>query len=294
VRQLSGALISLLNSSSQFQVADLMTVIQQDGTITRYTSAPVALRSTSLALSFADATVYTFNPLVFSRGKTTLKVGLEVDDMPIVIAPGTATLSGLPWPKAILGGALDYARIVIERAFMPTWGDTSAGTVIAYAGNVGTVTTARNAVSLTVKSDLAVLALPLPRNVYQPGCLHALYDTGCTLSQAAFTDTGSAAIGATASVIPTTLVAAAGYYELGVITFTSGANASAGGRLVKTYTNVGGTVTVVPPFPSAPSNGDAFEIYPGCDKTQATCDGKFSNLANFRGFPYVPVPEANG
>jgi hypothetical protein len=32
-------------------------------------------------------------------------------------------------------------------------------------------------------------------------------------------------------------------------------------------------------------------VYPGCDKQQATCRGKFANLARFRGQPYVPAPE---
>ena len=34
--------------------------------------------------------------------------------------------------------------------------------------------------------------------------------------------------------------------------------------------------------------GDAFTIRPGCDKTFATCQAKFDNAINFRGFPHVP------
>ena len=45
------------------------------------------------------------------------------------------------------------------------------------------------------------------------------------------------------------------------------------------------------PLPFAPSPGDAFTVYAGCDHTQGTCQGRFNNLANFRGFPYVPPPE---
>ena len=39
--------------------------------------------------------------------------------------------------------------------------------------------------------------------------------------------------------------------------------------------------------PFAPSPGDAFTVAAGCDHTQATCQGTFNNLPNFRGFPYV-------
>jgi uncharacterized phage protein (TIGR02218 family) len=67
---------------------------------------------------------------------------------------------------------------------------------------------------------------------------------------------------------------------------------------VKTYTNSAGVKTIVPAFAfsvgsstqTAPANGDTFNIYPGCDKKQATCSTKFANLTHFRGFPYIPRP----
>lgn len=34
--------------------------------------------------------------------------------------------------------------------------------------------------------------------------------------------------------------------------------------------------------------GDTFRIVAGCDKAFATCKAKFSNVANFRGFPHLP------
>jgi hypothetical protein len=40
-----------------------------------------------------------------------------------------------------------------------------------------------------------------------------------------------------------------------------------------------------------PSNGDTLNAIAGCDKLQATCTSKFSNLVNFAGFPFVPKPE---
>jgi hypothetical protein len=37
--------------------------------------------------------------------------------------------------------------------------------------------------------------------------------------------------------------------------------------------------------------GDGFTVYYGCDHTPGTCQSKFNNLANFRGFPSVPPPQ---
>jgi len=45
------------------------------------------------------------------------------------------------------------------------------------------------------------------------------------------------------------------------------------------------------PLPFAPAFGDAFTVYAGCDRTLATCQGRFNNKANFRGFPFVPPAE---
>ena len=49
--------------------------------------------------------------------------------------------------------------------------------------------------------------------------------------------------------------------------------------------------SVVGPLPAAVANGDTFQVWPGCDKVQATCSGKFANLARFRGQPYIPMAE---
>jgi uncharacterized phage protein (TIGR02218 family) len=34
--------------------------------------------------------------------------------------------------------------------------------------------------------------------------------------------------------------------------------------------------------------GDTFDVTAGCDKSLATCRGRFNNVPNFRGFPYIP------
>ena len=47
------------------------------------------------------------------------------------------------------------------------------------------------------------------------------------------------------------------------------------------------------PFGKAPKPAavDAFQAYPGCDKTYAVCTTKFSNQARFGGFLRVPSAE---
>jgi len=46
----------------------------------------------------------------------------------------------------------------------------------------------------------------------------------------------------------------------------------------------------VPLYPVAA--GDRFQVFPGCDKSFATCRARFGNGDNFRGFPFVVGEEA--
>ena len=92
--------------------------------------------------------------------------------------------------------------------------------------------------------------------------------------------------GASATTIP--WIGASAAYAQGTITFTSGADTGASAT-VKTAT--ASALTLAYPLPQVPAAGDAFTAYQGCDHTLATCKAKFNNAANFRGFPFVPVPE---
>lgn len=306
MRNASSTLISLLNSASQVYVADLLTITPVAGSAVYLTSAQTDITITSQV----DNASHTFKSggtdasgttrPTFSRGGTKLVIGTEVDSLDITLMSNiVATVGGLPWTQQARLGYLDGARIALERAFTATWGDWSAGTLITFWGRVASVKPSRNTVSLTVNSDLVLLQQQLPRNVYQAGCLHNLYDTGCTLVKASFTVSGSVSSGSTASAIKTNRTEADGYFALGGITFTSGVNNGLT-RTVKSFANTNGLFVPVAPFPSAPGAGDTFTAFPGCDKqiadptgdvTLGTCKVKFNNLQHARGYPFVPSPE---
>jgi len=78
------------------------------------------------------------------------------------------------------------------------------------------------------------------------------------------------------------------FFDNGQIAFVTGPNAGLV-KAVKTFFSQQFTFNSPLPFP--PNAGDTFIAYSGCDKTQSTCTNKFSNLLNFEGMPYVPVPE---
>jgi uncharacterized phage protein (TIGR02218 family) len=278
----SPALIALL-VSRQFIMADLYTITTIQGGQYFYTSYDYDLVVNG----------HTFNSggLIIERSSIRIVIGVEVDTLDVTVkADNSATsyFSGTPFIQVVHNGGLDGARIKLERVFMGTPGDTSAGTVLLFEGRVADVECSRTMARLKVNSDLELLNIQMPRNLYQPGCIHNLYDTGCGLTKSSW-----AVGGAVSSVLNYTGVASGlsqpdGYFDNGVLIFNSGTNAQVR-RTVKKY--AAGIFTFSTPLKVLPSAGDTFTAYPGCDKTQVTCTSKFSNVIHFRGYPYIPIPE---
>jgi uncharacterized phage protein (TIGR02218 family) len=77
----------------------------------------------------------------------------------------------------------------------------------------------------------------------------------------------------------------ANVYGGGLLRWLSGAN---GGLESAIAASAGATVTLraAPMFDVAA--GVLVELTEGCDKSLATCAGRFANAANFRGEPYLP------
>lgn len=283
------ALRNLL-ATGQFVMADLYTITLIDATVYRFTSAEIDL-------TFGGFTFSASGPK-FSRGNTRTVIGVEVDTLSVDILANASTLLGSkPILKAIHDGILDGARIVLERAFLPNWQSAVTGTVMMFGGRMSGVTSmGRTMASIEVKSDLELLNIMMPRNTYLPGCSYTLFDASCTLSKASKAVNGTCTTGCTTLLVDTattgTLDSTTWYYQYfnqGTITFLTGANAGIT-RTIKAQQNPW-AVTVAYPLPFAPAAGDTFKIYPGCDKRQGTCSSKFNNLAHFRGYPYIPVPE---
>ena len=274
-------LIDLLHGSDEFLMADLFRITLSNGQILRHTNADMPV--------VWDGQTYEAHKLIIKRGATRVAVGLDVDSNTLEIAAEPDyRLEGLQWSEAALGGALDGARVVIERIFFSDWA-TPVGAVVIFSGRVSDVSGSRSAVKVDVKSDIELLNVSSPRNIYQSGCMRTLYNGGCKVNREKFTVNGRVTANSTTGTeLACNLTQADGWFNQGVIKFTSGRNAGLS-RTVKEHK--GGRLSFALRLPFPPQSGDVFKIYPGCDKRQETCGKKFDNIVHFRGFPYIPAAD---
>lgn len=229
------------------------------------------------------------DPLI-KRGTIRSTTGIEVDSLDVTLmSDADVTVQGLPLPQFARMGGFDGARVSVDRHFSASWTSASCGSLNLFTGRVGPVDITGLGVKLTVNSDLELLNVKMPRNIYMAQCIHTVYGPGCGLAAASFTVTGNTTSGSTALSINCNLAQAAGYFDLGTIAYTTGPNAGEK-RSIKTHTS--GVIVPSFPFDYAPGAGDLFQAKPGCDKRYATCNSvKFSNGANFRGYEFIPAPE---
>jgi uncharacterized phage protein (TIGR02218 family) len=281
VKPASPALIALLNSDTQFTMVDLYTFTLAGGAVLRYSAAPTAL--------VVNGFTFARGPK-FERSKTKTVIGTQVDELDIKIYPETTDVIGAtPWLQAAWQGQLDGALLQLERAFMRTYGDTSAGTVILFVGRISDIDCSRSGIDMKCRSHLELLNIQMPRRLWQNSCTHVFGDAMCQFNRASLKASfaclsGSSETEIVSPVNPTPQ----GLYAQGTITGLSGANAGYT-RTIMAMSN--STVMVKLAFLSPPATGDQFQLLPGCDRTIATCTNVFNNAIHFGGFPYIPTPE---
>lgn len=287
-------LIALLNSlggTAPVYVADLYTLTLLGGAVLRYTSADIDVR--------VGANTFTSRDLKIERSKIKWSTGVQVDELDVTLWGDASNLIlGQPFIVVAANGGLDGATLRLDQAFMADWsaayGDlTNYVLPSQFIGTLSDIEVSRNQVKLKVKSLLELLNIQMPRNVYIPPCIHTLYDAGCGLNRASFSDSGTVSSATSTVLTVTGMTRNAGWYDGGYLVWATGANAGVECSIKSSSGSPAIALTVTRPLLSIPVAGDTFTIYAGCDKLQATCSGKFSNLTKFRGFPYIPAAEVS-
>lgn len=281
MKTVTSAVLNLLQTG-EYVAADIYTITLNGGAVVRWTSHDQNI--------IWDGQTYTKMPL--ARGAIGEKTGPDVATLKLTVFGNTTDLiNGVPVIPFIAQHGFDGATVKVERVYAPDWGASTpiTGSIIRFAGKITSIDSVQGGqADFTVSSWMVLLNINMPRNVYQAGCQHTLYDAGCTLNPASFSASGHTTASGGVSTFPTNLTTTTDDYALGRIVFTSGANNGIS-RAIRTNDG-SGNFTLMRSLPHPVGSSDNFTVYKGCDLTQSTCLNKFNNLPNFRAEPFTPPP----
>lgn len=181
-------------------------------------------------------------------------------------------------------GLYDDARVSI---WLVNWSDVSQR-ILLETGFVGEIRRGDNGFTAEVRG-LAKSFDEERGRLCLRSCSADLGDARCGVALATITANVASSDGRLGLTAPALAGFADEHFTGGRLIFTSGANIGFATE-VKRHGAAGGLVSLLlwqaPPAPIA--TGDAFTLSPGCDKSFATCQAKFGNGINFRGFPHIP------
>src|ERR1700735_3940971 len=136
----SPGLIELL-ATRQFFSADLYNFSLVGGTQLNYCGGDkdIMWNGNTWAAGYTGSNSGPFFDRKDNKAKCHWKVGVEVDTLVFDCIPGGATVGGEPFLSFCRQGGCDAAELTLYRAFMPTYGNTSNGTVIMFVGRVAEI-----------------------------------------------------------------------------------------------------------------------------------------------------------
>jgi uncharacterized phage protein (TIGR02218 family) len=221
----------------------------------------------------------------YSRTAVASEAGLAVGNVDL---EGVLDDAGLD-ADALRAGLYDGAEV---RIFVVNWQDPSQGILRLRRGWLGEVMLSSEGQWRTELRGMSQVLAQRLIEPYTPDCRADLGDARCGVEIGDPQWTRPGLVTAPLDALSFTAVIDVegkpnDWFTGGVIIFTSGQNS---GRAIEVRGSDLATGDLVlsfpPPFPVG--TGDAFEIYPGCDKRLSTCIDRFNNVLNFRGDPFVP------
>lgn len=185
----------------------------------------------------------------------------------------------------ILSGLYNNAKVEI---FIIDKDNLDAGKVSLLNGNIADIEYKDN-VFIAKVSGLKTQLNKTIGDVYSPLCRCGFCSDKCKLNKNNFTFSGivSSVINNVNFETNTTTITqkSRGYFDYGIIEFTSGKNIGQKTEVKQFQYN---SIILASELPYKIEVGDNFNITAGCDKQFSTCCNKFNNAINFRGEPHLP------
>lgn len=246
-------------------------------------------RTDGLVLGFTDCDVdlvvdgVTYSAsAALTPSEAVSSLGLAVDEQEVQGGVSSSAIS----ESDLAAGIYDGASVEVIEIDWNT--STRHATVGAYY--LGQVTRSESTFAAELRSEAGILAQTRGRYLLDT-CDAELGDARCGVDTSALSGAGTVRVvtGDADFLVDGLDGYALGTFGGGRLVWTSGANLGQA-HDVRAAAEDGLGLWRAPLYPVA--TGDAFDILPGCDKAFGTCNDRFGNAANFRGFPFVVGDEA--
>ncbi len=250
--------------------------------LTRTDAVVYGFTDHDLDLTFDSTTFEPDSGFIASELRGDDNLGVDAQDAEGVLSSGRITESD------IAGGLWDGATVEVWRV---NWADTSQR-VQMRAGQIGQVRRGKVVFTAEMRSLAHVLDQQVGRT-FQGTCDAVLGDARCTIDLESASYKGS---GTVATVNRDRAFTATGlgafvtdWFSSGTLVWATGGNAGLSVEVARHVLAIGTvTITLLSEPLATIATSDTFTIRAGCDKAFATCRDKFTNTANFRGFPHIP------
>jgi len=211
---------------------------------------------------------------------------------------GNAEISGIVSDDSIadrdlIGGLFDGARVEV---WMVPWSTSGETPWRLMTGVTGKLSQGRRGYTMEVLTPGGLLQQAAVVQVVTPSCRFELGDARCGFDLGPVTVTGTVTGVAPLSASTTAdrrifadsgRSEADGWFDRGIVTWLTGANAGAEGE-VKDYVQATGQFTLWQPMLYPIEPGDTYSAVPGCDLLETTCKTKFNWYEHFGGYDKVP------
>jgi uncharacterized phage protein (TIGR02218 family) len=278
-------------------LADLIpcnTQWAQTWTITRTDGQVFAFTSLDRPLTFRGVVHSPCNSLSATATEQSTTIGAN-GNMELIGIISDAGIS----EQELYNGLFDFAKFEV---WMVPWLNHGGETPFRLmAGTTGTMSHGTEGFSFEVLTGSANLRQRGLMENFTASCRYGFgstLDARCPVNLAAITVTGSAtstavpAASNTATrriLIDTTRAEAAGHFDLGIVTFTTGANAGASSEIKRFE---GGVFVLWSPLLFPIEVGDTYSATPGCNKSPSDHMRFNADMVDYGGFPDVPGSDA--
>ncbi len=244
-------------------------------------------------LTYADATVFGFTShdqdILFESVNYKSKTGFTLDQYKSELLDKSDQIEIFGIVDStdigdddIRSGRLDNAALEV---FIVNYESPANGRVLIKKGKIAQISRSQGSYQIAITG----IADNLDRNIteiYSPLCKARFGDNRCGVNISSLTLTGGVTEIVNDKIFKdSSRTEAKGYFDKGVIKFTSGNNSGFSSEVRRSETE---KITLSIPLPSPILVGDDYQISAGCDKKFTTCISKYNNALNFRGEPHIP------